>query len=479
MGAHLRRPTTTKPRSVGRALLRCGALALTGAALAAFAPSLERDHGIGPAPAAASNAICSAENVAAFIEQNGGKAVVDLERFYEEIQKERIFSSRYSKPGLHFEGTDAILKEWNANYALENTDMLAYILATSWHETGTRMYPIREAFAKTDEAAIRALDRHFASRTRNIYWRPVAETGRAYFGRGYVQLTWDFNYKKADTYLGIDKDAPNFKEISYYWEPNNALDPEASIKITYSGMFLGWYTNKCLFNYFQPNQRPDFVGARRIINGVDKKEKIAQEAAAFHRVLQKPGVVVPPDDLEERLARKKEAEEAAEAAAAEEEQRRLDEALDRAALKDTRDRLTDTERKVFELEERLTALLARADALERADTDAANERAELRETDLDQQAEIDALVDQNTALGNEIGVVRAALTAESRKLTALREENGALRTDLAATQTDLRSAEAANEAAQARMDELARQVRLANERTLWNFIFGGSPDDDG
>ncbi len=449
-------PTTVAASIFARPL--CAALVAAAAAAALFAGSAEARN--------KSAALCSAENNAAFIEQYGGRTVIDKPAFY---QAARESFSRYTREGRHFAGTDAIIDEWNENYALEDTRMLAYILATAWHETGQRMYPIREAFADTDEEAIRALDKYFANRTRNIYWRPVEETGRAYFGRGYVQLTWDTNYKKADQYLGIDPEAEDFKERSYYWEPDNALDERSSIRITYSGMFRGWYTTYCLLNFFPPNQKADWAGARRIINGVDKKEKIAGEAVAFQNILQTAGVAVPATDFAERQRR--DAEEAAAQAQAEQEaaEARKEEQLTRLALQETNERLRTAEEKIINLETTLGAVAAALAKLEASTTEQA---VALREADDDQQFEIDALGDANVALRNEVQLLRAFLTSESKRVTELRRQNAELQKALVTTNASIEDQRQAARAAQDRIEALGDAVKLANSRTLWDFIFG-------
>ncbi|TOE35570.1 hypothetical protein CGJ43_25525, partial [Vibrio parahaemolyticus] len=58
---------------------------------------------------------------------------------------------------------------------------LAYVLATTYHETGHTMKPIEE----------------WGKGQGRPYGEPDPETGQTYYGRGYVQLTWLANYIKA------------------------------------------------------------------------------------------------------------------------------------------------------------------------------------------------------------------------------------------------------------------------------------------
>jgi putative chitinase len=74
-------------------------------------------------------------------------------------------------------GMGAILNEWDRR-RLSDNHWLAYMLATAFHETAHTMQPIEEIG-------------HGKGRK---YGTPV--NGHVYYGRGYVQLTWDYNYKK-------------------------------------------------------------------------------------------------------------------------------------------------------------------------------------------------------------------------------------------------------------------------------------------
>ncbi len=137
----------------------------------------------------------------------------------------------------------------------------AYILATAFHETGGKMEPVREGFARTDAGARRAV----AGRR---YARPDAETGHVYYGRGLVQLTWKTNYRKVGEVLGLPLVA----------NPDLMLDPAVSAKALVKGMADGLFTGRALHDYFGATT-DDPVGARKIVNGTDKASLIA----GYHR----------------------------------------------------------------------------------------------------------------------------------------------------------------------------------------------------
>lgn len=160
------------------------------------------------------------------------------------------------------DGMTCILAAW------DGTDLrhLAYTLATAFHETGSRMVPVREGFAKTDAGA-----RKIVANRR--YGKP--DPKHVYYGRGLVQLTWAENYKRLGQKLGID----------LYNEPDLALDPEVSATILVRGMAEGLYSGRKLSDYFN-DLVDDPKGARKIVNGADKASLIATYHEQFLGALQ-------------------------------------------------------------------------------------------------------------------------------------------------------------------------------------------------
>jgi hypothetical protein len=66
--------------------------------------------------------------------------------------------------------------------------------------------------------------------------------------------------------------------------PELALEPAYAVSILFDGMISGLYTGVGLAKYF--NQITDWVNARRIVNGEDKKHEIAEYAQSFYAALQ-------------------------------------------------------------------------------------------------------------------------------------------------------------------------------------------------
>lgn len=143
-----------------------------------------------------------------------------------------------------------------------STAWTAYGLATAWHETAQTMQPIAE-YGKGAGRPYGAKD----------------ATGQAPYGRGYVQLTWAANYKRAAEEVGEPKLATDY---------DLAMRPDLAAKILVSGMSEGWFAGKGLRAYLpaEVGRAEQFVEARRIINGTDRAQQIANQALQFQRALQ-------------------------------------------------------------------------------------------------------------------------------------------------------------------------------------------------
>lgn len=139
----------------------------------------------------------------------------------------------------------------------------AYALATAYHETARTMQPVREAYWLTE-----------AWRKANLRYWP-------WYGRGFVQLTWQFNYEKADKELGLGG--------TLIAKPDRAMEIDIAAKVMRHGMEEGWFTaGKHTLPGHLPSRLgtlPEYEEARRIINGTDKKHTIAVYALSFQDAL--------------------------------------------------------------------------------------------------------------------------------------------------------------------------------------------------
>src|SRR5690554_8183488 len=145
-------------------------------------------------------------------------------------------------------------------YDITDNRWRAYMLATSYHETGRRMLPVEEIG--------KGAGRPYGKKIKYDGTR-YNMPDRIYYGRGDVQLTWYENYEMMGEILNI----PLLNQ------PELALKPEISARIMIEGMTRGIsnrgdFTGVSLENFFN-NRRDDPYNARKIINGLDQANIIA------------------------------------------------------------------------------------------------------------------------------------------------------------------------------------------------------------
>lgn len=162
--------------------------------------------------------------------------MIDRKEFYSQVRATLV------KGGLNqaqVDGFEAILDEWEKR-RLADLRWLAYIMATAWHETAQRMQPIEEF-----------------GRGRGKAYAPT------YYGRGFVQITWERNYARLSDVIDVD----------LVTHPEKALEMDNAIQILFVGMIDGLFTGKALSDYF--GKSADWRGARAIVNGKDRAAEIA------------------------------------------------------------------------------------------------------------------------------------------------------------------------------------------------------------
>lgn len=151
--------------------------------------------------------------------------------------------------------TRLIIAECQKHGLLRN--QTAYVLSTAYWETARKMKPVRETGG---EAYLRS---------KKYY---------PYVGMGYVQLTWERNYRDWSNRIGVD----------FVKNPKLLLEPKHAVRILVEGMKLGTFTGKKLSDYITL-QKSDFVNARRIVNGTDKASEIAKLAKDYDAALKAEG----------------------------------------------------------------------------------------------------------------------------------------------------------------------------------------------
>ncbi len=176
--------------------------------------------------------------------------MIDRKKFFDGV-RQQPFSGKLTKANV--EGMTAILDEWERR-KLTDLKMLAYMLGTAKWETAHTMTPNKEGGGLA-----------YLKSKRYYPW----------FGRGYVQLTWERNYKLFQARVLKQFNADIIET------PDLVMRPDIAIFIMFEGMLNGEFTGKKLSDYFTKTVT-DWLGARRIINGVDKKVEIAGISKQFY-----------------------------------------------------------------------------------------------------------------------------------------------------------------------------------------------------
>jgi len=234
--------------------------------------------------------------------------MIDRAEFFADIRK-TVFGGTLAQPQV--DGVNAILDEWEKR-DIPKFSYLAYLLATPCIETGMRFQPITESL----NYSVSALRSKFPSRITqaeaNRYGRKAGQTanqqaigniiygghwgarnlgnagagdGYRFRGRGLCQLTGRLNYLRASKATGVDLVA----------DPDRAAELRLSVAVMFDAMLNGWFTGKKLSDYLGGGI-PDFVNARRTINGTDRARDIADYAQLFLLALEatyKPGRPAP------------------------------------------------------------------------------------------------------------------------------------------------------------------------------------------
>ena len=183
--------------------------------------------------------------------------------FFKEIRAS-VFRGKFSQKQV--DGLNVLLDVWERDYSDKPYQWLAAALGTAYHETAHTMQPIRE----------------YGKGRGRKYGRPDPKTGKVYYGRGYVQLTWKFNYEKASRELGFD----------FVNNPDLVMVPEHAARILFQGSNEGWFTGKGWKDYIDDRIEADqedlreYANSRRVINGTDRQVLIGGYNLAFDRALK-------------------------------------------------------------------------------------------------------------------------------------------------------------------------------------------------
>ena len=178
--------------------------------------------------------------------------------FYDAIRgpEKKLFTSLNQSQVEGMSLKASVFKEYNLSI-----QDAAYLMATSYHETGRKMQPITEIGKGSGKKYGKRLKISGASYSATL---PI------YYGRGDVQLTWYENYDRMSKRLGI-----NLLE-----NPDLALMTGVSAKVLVVGTTEGYFGRK-LGSFITSDGAVDYFNARRCVNILDKAEEIAEYAMKF------------------------------------------------------------------------------------------------------------------------------------------------------------------------------------------------------
>lgn len=186
--------------------------------------------------------------------------MIDRHRFFTSV-RHTLFGADNTLTQDQVDGCNALLDGFEKRYPNGDLKWLAYYLATAYWETNQTMQPVREAYWMSEEW-----------RRKNLRYWP-------WYGRGYVQLTWESNYKRESQpdRTGVDLISGENRE--------KALEPETAAQILFVGMEHGDFGGGGMARYFSSTTERS-VDARALVNGTDHAHEIADIYWKFKAALQ-------------------------------------------------------------------------------------------------------------------------------------------------------------------------------------------------
>ena len=186
-----------------------------------------------------------------------------------------IFGGRLTQEQV--DGINIILETMERDeFKVTDKRHAAYILATSFWETGREMKAVKEKTDKTGEQYFFRMYDINGSRPKvaKSLGNTIPGDGIKFAGRGQVQLTGRTNYTNMGKYLKLD----------LVNKPDLLLDTKISARVLVYGLLNGSFTGVSIKKYLK-STKTDYVNARRVVNGVDKAEEIANIAKSFERAI--------------------------------------------------------------------------------------------------------------------------------------------------------------------------------------------------
>ena len=208
---------------------------------------------------------------------------IDRQKFFDAYRKEfgKLNQSQT-------EGLDQFLGFIEADKEMCDVRWVAYVLATVYVEC-SKPPAVWKPIPENDKG--RSQKTHFVKRTgKREVWYGTPKTikcdgveyTQVFYGRGYVQLTHGDTYLKVSQLLGYG--------CEFVKNPDRVLEPEISYKILSYCMRNGeaYANGHKLSDYFN-EKKTDYLRARAIINGTNRRREIAGYAKKFQAMIELSG----------------------------------------------------------------------------------------------------------------------------------------------------------------------------------------------
>lgn len=193
-----------------------------------------------------------------------------------------------------------MLNLWDTTPEYVDKRWLAYMIATAYHESARRMYPVREGLEEDDESVVAYLEAlRKQGYVRWVYWDPDPVTNQRYYGRGLVQLTHRRNYIRVGAMLGGEL------ILTLGDVPDTALQPPVSVLALMTGMVEGWFNESeaphlgqgLAFYLNDGDTGGGYTEARRTVNLLTPFDPIQFRLAAYAEIIEGFIVLVPQDEF--------------------------------------------------------------------------------------------------------------------------------------------------------------------------------------
>lgn len=190
------------------------------------------------------------------------KLYIDFDKFRELFKLSKVSQKTVENLNTLFEEFNSLATKGSCNPLY-----VAYMLATTWHETGHTMEPVKE------KGSWKYLSKYDTGKLAKALGNTPATDGdgQKYAGRGYVQITGKGNYQKFSSLVGEDLVA----------NPDLTLRPVIAARILVEGSLKGMFTGRGIPHYVKRGTLAEYTEARRVINGTDKAQDIAKHAMKF------------------------------------------------------------------------------------------------------------------------------------------------------------------------------------------------------